>query len=264
MSVFDEMGNYWAEMADQNSTLDQLKFLEKNLIERGLVLDLASGTGRHSISLSKEGYTTVGLDLSLNLLKIAKAKSGDLTVVRADMRFLPFKAEAFSAAISMDTSFGYLSSKQDDLLSLIEIHKILRKEGKLIIDVFNRERLILKYERNRVKNLKWIFLPVLLKSNRFARWELLRFFKWKEYPSFFLLQKRTISPNCDKLHDLWVVRDKTGRQVRVFEHKVHLYKSGMLQDLLAKAGFAIKAVYGGYESESYSFDSRRLILIASA
>jgi ubiquinone/menaquinone biosynthesis C-methylase UbiE len=108
MNVFNEMGKYWAEIADQNSTDCQVKFVKSTLKPDGLVLDLACGTGRHIIPLSKEGYNMVGLDVSSNLLRIAKKQEGDVQLIKADMRFLPFAAEAFSAAVSMDTSFGYL------------------------------------------------------------------------------------------------------------------------------------------------------------
>ncbi|MGD0996319.1 MAG: class I SAM-dependent methyltransferase [Candidatus Bathyarchaeia archaeon] len=108
MSVFDEMGVYWAEIADQNSTERQTQFIKNTLKENGLVLDLACGTGRHLIPLSKEGYNMVGLDISLNLLKIAKNRWSHIQLVRGDTRCLPFKAGAFSATVSMDTSFGYL------------------------------------------------------------------------------------------------------------------------------------------------------------
>jgi ubiquinone/menaquinone biosynthesis C-methylase UbiE len=42
-----------------------------------LVLDLACGTGRHSIPLSNEGYNMVGLDVSLNLLKMFASVVGE-------------------------------------------------------------------------------------------------------------------------------------------------------------------------------------------
>ena len=145
MNVFDEMGNYWAEIADQNQTDRQIKFIKNTLKPEGFVLDLACGTGRHLIPLSKEGYSMVGLDISANLLRIAKSRWRSAELVRADMRFLPFKPEAFSAAVSMDTSFGYLPSEQDDMQSLSEVRETLSQGGVLIVDVFNREHLILKY-----------------------------------------------------------------------------------------------------------------------
>ncbi len=74
MNVFDQMGVYWAEIADQNPTERQVQFIENTLKPQGLILDLACGTGRHMIPLSKEGYDVVGLDISRNLLKIAKTR----------------------------------------------------------------------------------------------------------------------------------------------------------------------------------------------
>jgi len=265
MNVFDEMGVYWAEIADQSSTLNQIQFIKNTLKGNGLVLDLAYGTGRHSIPLSKDGYDMVGLDVSLNLLKIAKNRRRSVQLVRGDMRFLPFKAGAFSASVSMDTSFGPLPSEQDDMQSLRELRETLSQGSVLIVDVFNRERLMLKYNENRHTEFKWVFLPILLKfNNRFARRVLFRFFKWREYPSFFLLQKRTVNAGGERLCDLWVVCDKAGGQIRVFRHISRLYELKRLQLLLEAAGFMVKHVYGDYDGQSFSRNSSRLIFIASA
>jgi SAM-dependent methyltransferase len=264
MNVFDKMDNYWAEIADQNSTNRQIQFLRTTHKTTGLVLDLACGTGRHLIPLSNEGYNMVGLDLSSKLLRIAKNRMRSIQLFRGDMKFLPFRPGTFSAAISMDTSFGYLPSEQDDLQTLDEVKETLDQNGLLIIDVFNRQHLILKYKQNRLSNIKWVLLPVLLKPNRLLRWILLRFFKWKEYPDFFLLQKRKVTTNGEKLHDLWLVCDKSDGQIRVFNHTVRLYELVHLQGLLERAGFTVNSVYGDYEGQVFSPNSNRLILVATA
>jgi SAM-dependent methyltransferase len=265
MNVFDEMSVYWAEIADQSSTQTQIQFIKDTVKGNGLILDLACGTGRHSIPLSKEGYDMVGLDISLNLLRIAKNRWSYIQLVRGDMRFLPFKAGAFSVSVSMDNSLGYLPSEQDDMQSLRELRGALGQSGSLIVDVFNRERLMLKYNANRPTEFKWVFLPILLKfNNRLAKRVLFRFFKWREYPSFFLLQKRTVSAGGDKLCDLWVVCDKAGGQIRVFRHISRLYELKSLQALLEKTGFMVKRVYGDYNGQNFSRNSSRLILVASA
>jgi hypothetical protein len=93
---------------------------------------------------------------------------------------------------------------------------------------------------------------------------LFRFFKWKEFPSFFLLQKRTVTTNGEQLHDLWVVCDKADGQVRFFEHTARLYEFKRLKVLLENAGFTANQVYGDYEGQNFSRYSSRLILIASA
>jgi|SRR5208283_967834 len=107
LNVFDRMNVYWAEIADQNQTEKQVKFIKNILKPQGIVLDVACGTGRYTIPLSNEGYDVVGLDISPNLLKIAKTRLNSMQLVKADMRHLPFKPQAFAAAVSMDTSLVF-------------------------------------------------------------------------------------------------------------------------------------------------------------
>jgi len=237
-NVFDEMGVYWVEIADKNQTEQQIQFLKRCLKPAGYVLDLACGSGRHSIVLSADGYMMVGLDASLRLLKIAKQRSQDIAVVLGDIRFLPFKTGTFDAAVSVDTSFGYLPSEADDKVSLSEVRRVMPQEGLLVIDVFNREYLALKYRGQ---------------SNST---------KEKDYPSFILQQKRTISDSGDLLCDLWTIRGKEDDQVSFFEHKVRLYGRDMLWGLLEGAGFRVNRVLGGYGGENFGVDSPRLIFLA--
>ncbi len=237
MNVFDEMGVYWADMADQNQTEKQVKFLKKHFDPSMIVLDVACGTGRHIIPLSQQGYRMVGLDVSLNLLRIAKQHSKETQLVRGDMRFLPFKAEAFGAAISVDTSFGYLPTEVEDMVSLVEIKRVLEKRCVFVIDVFNRQELTQKYKDKNQPD------------------------KQKEYPRFFLRQKRTLSPEADWLCDLWIIQDKLSGQLSTFEHEVRLYERTGLEGMLENAGFEVKEVYGDYENGKFSSQSPRLILI---
>ncbi len=234
------MGNYWAEIADRNQTDRQLQFLRLHIQSQGYVLDIGCGTGRHLIPLCQQGFNIMGLDVSAKLLRIAKQRSREINAVLGDMRHLPFKAEAFAAAINMDTSFGYLPSESDDLASLAEVHRVLFRHGILVIDVFNREELILRYRNEKHSS------------------------KLKEYPSFFLRQKRTISQMGDWLCDLWTISDKASGQLAVFEHSVRLYGESELWSLLEKAGFAVEEIFGSYDEEKFSSDSPRLIMIAKA
>ena len=237
-NVFDEMGIYWVEIADKNRTERQIQFLKSYLKPAGYLLDLACGSGRHSIALSADGYKMVGLDASLRLLKIAKQRSQDITVVLGDIRFLPFKTGTFNATVSVDTSFGYLPSEADDKVSLSEVRRVMPQESLLIIDVFNREYLALKYREQGNST------------------------KERDYPSFILQQKRTISDSVEWLCDLWTIHDKINLQVSFFEHKVRLYTRDNLRSLLEGAGFRVNHVFGDYGEEDFGVDSPRLIFLA--
>jgi ubiquinone/menaquinone biosynthesis C-methylase UbiE len=239
-NVFDEMGVYWAEIADKNQTDLQIQFLKSYLKPAGYVLDLACGSGRHSIALSADGFMMVGLDVSRKLLIIAKQRSKGIAVVLGDLRFLPFKTGTFAHVVSVDTSFGYLPSEADDEVSLSEMRRVLSQEGLLVIDVFNREYLSLKYKGQNNST------------------------KEKDYPSFLLQQKRALSNSGDWLCDSWTIREKANEQVRFFEHKVRLYKRDILLDLLKGNGFRVNQVLGGYEGETFGVDCPRLIFLAVA
>ncbi len=257
------MSQFWAEIADKNQTSNQIQFLKKQLIGVGVVLDVACGTGRHSIPLSEAGFEVVGIDVSRRLLKIAKQRNHGVAVVLGDMRFLPFKAEIFEKAISMDTSFGYLPTHDADQQSLVELRRVMHSGGRFFLDVFNLEHLTRRYLHRRFsKRLKLAGLPLLLKlhSIRLLFWA----FKWRCYPSFLLLQKRSLHRDSSLLRDLWVVYTKEDGRILTFEHQVRLYDRIQLEKLLIKAEFVVESVFGGYAMQPYSADATRLLMISSA
>ncbi len=228
------MGVYWAEIADQNHTQIQTEFLKQQLNSSGWVLDLACGTARHTIALTKAGYCVVGVDVSFRLLEIAK-QAGAAILVRCDLRFLPFKTGCFSAVFSMDTSIGYLPSEVDDSKVFSETKNVLSCGSLFIVDIFNQPHLASKYRNN---------APPLT----------------RDYPSFVLNQKRKVSPDGKRLTDNWIIKDKATGKTRVFRHTVHLYERNELETHLSAAKLRVESVWGSYEKEPYSSDSPRLIL----
>ena len=189
-NVFGEMGNYWAEIAKKHLTEKQLQFLQKTLKKDDLTLDLACGTARHLTPLAQNGYDIVGLDVSAALLKLAKMQNPNAQLVLGEMRNLPFIAGCFGAVISIDTSLGYLPTVQDDLRVFEEIRRSLADGGLFVVDVFNKEQVLSKYHENPPKE------------------------QWLEYPSFLLLQTRTVSKDGVRMKDFWVTK-KTLTEKRI-------------------------------------------------
>jgi ubiquinone/menaquinone biosynthesis C-methylase UbiE len=238
-NVFDAMGPFWTEIADKDQTQRQINFLKSTLPHDCKVLDLACGTGRHTVPLTQTGVNVVGFDISERLLQIAKQR-GAKKPVKGDLRFLPFKQSSFDAVISMDTSFGYLPTERDDMQSLKEVRRMLALGGRFVLDVFSRDYLIAKY----------IGKPATP--------------KWHEYPSFYLKQTRTIIYNGGQLHDHWTICTKKDNKEFVFKHAVRLYERQTLESLLNIAGFIVEAVYGDYEEQPYTPTTPRLIILAAA
>ena len=106
------------------------------------LLDLASGTGDQLIACLESGASineAVGIDLSEEMLRIAKEKitaksyKNKVSFLTADAEQIPFADASFDAATF---SFG-IRNVSDPLLSLKQIKRILKPQGKCLILEFS-------------------------------------------------------------------------------------------------------------------------------
>jgi SAM-dependent methyltransferase len=238
VNIFNDMDTDWEAIVNTRDTESETDFIKSMVGTKGVVLDLCCGTARHSIALAKRGLNMVGVDLSTNLLKIAKARVHQagfkLPLVRADMRFFPFRDNVFHAIFNMFTSFGYLPSEDEDALALLEINRTLRRKGKFILDIANRDH-ILKTFRER---------------------------DWAEFEPFFMLERRSLDLKESKLKSQWMLIRKKSGQVRLIEHSVRLYTFTRAEQLLNEADLAVVKLFGGYDKQELTLDSSRMIILA--
>ncbi len=110
---------------------------------KGRVLELACGTGRVSIPLAEAGFDMVGLDYSMPMLEVFRAKIRDLPRKTA-RRIQLFHAsmagfdlgERFGAIICPFRSFQALVEPGDALSALAAVRSHLAPDGIGIIDLF--------------------------------------------------------------------------------------------------------------------------------
>jgi len=138
-------------------TLKEVNLLEKvlGLNRNDKILDLCGGQGRHSLELAKRGYRNLTvLDFSSYLVKLGKklAKEQDLDIkfVRRDARFSGLKNDAYSAVFIMANSFGYFPDEKENLRILKEAHRLLKKNGKLLLDLTDAD-----HAKNNLTPLSW-------------------------------------------------------------------------------------------------------------
>jgi ubiquinone/menaquinone biosynthesis C-methylase UbiE len=236
--VFDKMGTYWDILTSTHPTEKEVELIEKVLENKGIVLDLCCGTGRHDVLLTKKGWSMVGADLSKNLLLIAREKMRKegiaFPIVRFDMQCLPFRGGVFSAVINMFTSFGYLPSEEEDLESLKEIVRVLKPEGKFLLDVVNRDHL----------------LKVFLAS------------ELADFGTFTMEEKRHLDDEKMRVTSQWIITRKDNGEKLELTHDLRLYKPEGLRQMLTSEGLSTRAVYGNYRAEGFNPDSSRLIILA--
>lgn len=106
-----------------------------------LVLDLPCGWGRLRPALEERGYRVIGGDLSaLNLQRHRSEHPGSL--VRMDLRALPFQSGTADGVFCAFTSWGYFATDEENLRQLQEFHRVLRPGGVLLLDLVSRDYLV--------------------------------------------------------------------------------------------------------------------------
>src|SRR6266404_9028041 len=123
---------------DEQEAEHAIELIATNVAGREIqsVLDLGCGAGRHTKVLF-ERWWTVGLDLSMALLKVARRESPAAPYVRADMRELPFADASFDLVVNLFTSFGYFDDDSEHARVLACVCAATRRGGTFVIDFLN-------------------------------------------------------------------------------------------------------------------------------
>jgi glycine/sarcosine/dimethylglycine N-methyltransferase len=141
----------WDELIDwKRRYQSEGSFFIDQLKARGVkkVLDVATGTGFHSVRLIEEGFETVSADGSPEML--AKAFTNGLEygghilrVVHADWRWLNRDVHGeYDAIVCLGNSFTHLFSERDRRKTLAEFYAMLKHDGVLIIDQRNYDAIL--------------------------------------------------------------------------------------------------------------------------
>ena len=107
------------------------------------VLEAACGTGRLMAILEENGYEVTGLDLSEEMLRIARTRCRG-RLVRQDIRDIRF-SETFDAVTCMGRSFTYMHTEEDVDKALASFNRVLRQGGMLVFDNFDAEKINFDY-----------------------------------------------------------------------------------------------------------------------
>lgn len=239
----DYLGAYRETISPENA-VSEAAFVQNvlGLSAGDEVLDLCCGHGRHAVLLAKAGFKVTGLDLSAQYLEQAAKNSAsagvELELVHSDMREIPFDSR-FDAVVNLFTSFGYLGgyleSDAEDMKVLHQVSKALKPGGKLLIDLINRD---------------WVVANNLVDER-------------KVHPNGTMYQEhRELDLANGRIQNSFVVTTPDGRSHHSDGLTIRLYTLSELTDMLADAGLVFEAAYGGYESEPYTAETRRMIVVA--
>ena len=144
---YEELFENYAETYDTEEftkgTIGECDFIEKeiNYNKTVKILDIGCGTGRHSIELSKRGYSVTGIDLSDSQLRRAKKKASEQSLKidfqKHDAR-IPHFSNAFDLVIMLcEGGFPLMETDEMNFQILENAANALKPNGKLIFTTLN-------------------------------------------------------------------------------------------------------------------------------
>ncbi|MFO0969991.1 MAG: class I SAM-dependent methyltransferase [Gemmataceae bacterium] len=201
------------------------------------LLDLACGVGRHSIELARRGCLVTGVDRTDAYLDEARRRAAEegleIEWIREDMRRFR-RPDAFDAAVSLLSSFGYFERDTDEQETLANVHASLKPGGRLVMDLLGKE--------------------VLARTFRPRDWQ------EDAERKTFLLEERQVRSGWQYIDNRWLLLD--GASQREFRWSIRIYSGGELEGLLRGAGFHRVTLYGDLSGAPYDNEARRLVALA--
>ncbi len=224
----------------------QLDFIEKRTPRIGKILDVAAGTGNHAIALQKAGHPVWAVEYDQKMLRELEekqrlspqpvnARQGDMKKIR------DYYPEAFFDTIyCIGNSLVHLSTIEEIEDFLKGAHLLLDKEGVLIIQIINYDRIL-------DQNIHG--LPTIRnEQDPTVKAEFVR--NYKKIQGSDLLDFHTR-----------LTIEKSGEK-KVFENHTPLLpiRHQELMELMEKTGFSDIRSYGNFLGEAYTPEAMPLIM----
>jgi SAM-dependent methyltransferase len=213
----------------------------------GPVLELACGTGRVLLPIARDGVAATGLDLSPAMLDALRAKGppANLRLFAAPMQDFDLAPERFALVFSAFRGFQHLYTVEAQLACLACVRRHLAPGGRLAFDVFQPDLSRLAVDEEESEDARFVqdgvevVRRVAVTRDRLTQTMRLEL-RWERW-------------NAGTL----VGEERTTLRMRWF----HRYE---LEHLLARAGFAVEALYGGFDRRSLGPDAAEIVIVARA
>ena len=225
--IFNNYAKYYDLIYKKKNYLRETKYIH-NLLKfnksKKNVLEIGCGTGEHAICLSKYNYKIFGIDMSNNMIKIAKSKNYDKNKLKfktLDVLKLNHKKK-YDSIISMFHVINYLTTKKKIIKAFKNINKSLKNNGLFLFDFW--------------------YAPAVRKKQLAIR--------SKSFANKNLVITRKVTPklykkNITKINIKISLKNKINHQTKFFleNHKVRYFEIYELKKILNLSGFNIINTY---------------------
>jgi SAM-dependent methyltransferase len=202
-------------------------YLEEAKAARGTVLEVGCGTGRILLPIARAGIPITGIDGSKQMLERCRAKlQGErVTLAQHDMRDFDLR-ETFDLIIAPFRVVQHLTTIDDQLRFLATVARHLAPEGRLIFDVFNPR------------------FDMLVGADGVER---------EDTPEQRLPDGRTFRRTYRVVRVRWIDQVSEAELIYYVDGKPYVqafemrwYLAAELRNLLARAGFRVRAMSGDF------------------
>jgi len=222
----------------------------------GPVLEVGCGTARVALAAAAAGARTVGLERSAPLLAVAAAKRGSspapvrsrFALVRADMRAYAFR-RPFERVLMPFRVFQAMLTVPDQLAALAAARAALTPGGLLVLDLFDPRLDVLAEAAEGP--------AALVETGRAYRD---RRGPWRErVAARYDLDSQIVDLTYvyERVADGGIVVERSFERIRV-----RYFTRWEFEHLLARAGYEVEALYGGWDGRPLSAEGEDMIWIA--
>lgn len=217
-----------------------LRKINKNLNNSHKLLDVGCGTGNIAIPLSKHGLHVTAVDLSEEMLYVAREKSLQENVTvhffQQDMRELEGLG-LFDTVISFCDTINYLLDESEVKLTFQNVNNHLKQNGLFIFDIHSlhkiNEGFIGKSFAYNGEDISYIWESFQGEMSNSVEHDL----------SFFVLNQDGLYERFDEIHEQ------------------RAYPLSFLKDVLAESGFEILSITSDFSSETFNEEGERWFFV---
>jgi len=225
---------------------DFLKFYRRQISRYGEpALELGCGYGRLTIPLAEAGVNIRGLDVSEEMLGLAKlkaSKSGvNIRFMQGDMRGFDL-GEKFKFIFIPAQSLSHLHTREEIENCFSCVRRHLAEQGRLLIELFNSSVSLLARESDRR-------YPVGQYEDTAAGIQV------------FVTAQVRYDAASQINHIRWFFQDEGSTKETVLSFEMRQFFPQEIDALLWYNSFSIEHKYGGYNEELFSGDASKQLMI---
>ncbi len=240
MSVFDKYAQYY-DLLYQDKAYDQeVDYIDSLIRKRhaaaSSVLDLGCGSGRHARFLVERGYQVTGVDLSEQMLDVARSNpyGQDVSFHQGDVRSVRLH-QRFDVVVSLFHVMSYVTTNDDLKAAFRTVVEHLNPCGLFIFDLWYGPAVLHQAPEVRVKRIE----DSQIEITRIA------------------VPRLLVNDNCVEVNYQLFVRDHRTDLIDEFQehHRVRYLFLPELDELLSSAGLRTEFVHEWLTDRAPTIDS---------